>query len=99
MFNIQLFSVLIRVGITALTVLVCYIIFKNAQPYKSEVPDTTIANVLIGVIGFSIASFFVSLYSEAMEAIYVCYLVDKDAGGADDKAPAELKDFLLEAKK
>ncbi len=86
-------------GITALTVLVCYIIFKNAEPFKSEVPDTTIANVVIGVIGFAISSFFVSLYSEAMEAIYVCYLIDKDAGGADDKAPSELKDFLIEAKK
>ncbi len=90
---------MIRVGITALTVLVCYIIFKNADPYKTEVPDTTVANVIIGVIGFAISSFFVSLYSEAMEAIYVCYLVDKDAGGVEDKAPAELKDFLLEAKK
>lgn len=39
-----------------------------------------------------------SLYSEAMEAIYVCYLIDKDAGGSEDKAPAELKEFLKEAK-
>ena len=58
-----LFSILIRVGITALTVLVCYIIFKNADPYKTEVPDTTLANIVIGVIAFAIASFFVSLYS------------------------------------
>lgn len=50
--------------------------------------DTTVANIIIGIIGFAISSFFVSLYSEAMEAIYVCYLIDKDAGGADDKAPA-----------
>lgn len=61
-------------------------------------PDTTFANILIGIIGFAIASFFVSLYSEAMEAIYVCYLIDKDAGGAEDKAPEELKEFLKEAK-
>jgi hypothetical protein len=30
-----------------------------------------------------------------MESIYVCYLVDKDAGGTDDKCPKELQDFLL----
>lgn len=72
-----LFSVLIRIGITALTVLICYIIFKNAQPYKSAVPDTTFANILIGIIAFAISSFFVSLYSEAMEAIFVCYIIDK----------------------
>lgn len=54
--------------------------------------------VVVGVIGFTIASFFVSSYSQAMEAISVCYLIDKDAGGAEDKCPEELKDFLLEAK-
>jgi len=86
------------VGITALTVLVCYIIFKNAEPYKTQVQDTTVANIIIGVIGFAISSFFVSLYSEAMEGIYNCYLIDKDAGGADDKAPEELKEFLRQAK-
>lgn len=56
-------------------------------------PDTTFANILIGILSFAISSFFVSLYSEAMEAIFVCYLVDRDAGGpagqtaADEKAP------------
>lgn len=82
-----LFSVLIRVAITALTVFTCYLIFKHAEPYKSEVPDTTLANIIIGLLAFAISSFFVSLYSEAMETIYVCYLIDKDAGGKEDKAP------------
>lgn len=82
-----LFSILLRVGITALTVLACYLIFKNAAPYNTEVPDTTFANIMIGLIAFAISSFFVSLYSEAMETIYVCYLIDKDAGGKEDKAP------------
>lgn len=85
---------MLRVGISALTVLICYLIFKNASPYNVEVPDTTIANIIIGLIAFSISSFFVSLYSEAMETIYVCYLIDKDAGGKEDKAPAELMEFL-----
>lgn len=43
--------------------------------------------IIIGIIGYTISSFFVSLYSEAMNAIYVCYLVDKSAGGSDDIAP------------
>lgn len=34
-----------------------------------------------------------------MEGIYTCYVVDKDAGGADDKAPKELLEFLQEAKR
>jgi hypothetical protein len=85
------------VAITALTVLVCYIIMKNADPWKTQVADTTFANIVVAVIGFAISSFFVSLYSQGMEAIYVCYLADK-AGGRDDKAPDELKDFISQAK-
>ena len=55
--------------------------------------------IVIGLIAFTISSFFVSLYSEAMEAVYVCYLADKEAGGGEDKAPEELKEFLEEAKR
>lgn len=55
--------------------------------------------IVIALIGFTISSFFVSLYSEAMESIYVCYIADKEAGGGEDKAPEELKEFLEEAKR
>jgi hypothetical protein len=36
---------------------------------------------VVGLIGFTISSFFVSLYAQAMEAISLCYLIDKEAGG------------------
>lgn len=89
-----------RVGITAATCLICYIILKNAEPYKTNVTNVSVPMVVIGLLAFAISSFFVSLYSEAMEAVYVCYLADKEAGGAssEDKAPPELKEFLAEAK-
>lgn len=72
---------------------------KNASPYNVDVPDTTAPMIVIGLIAFTISSFFASLYTEAMEAVYVCYLVDKEAGGGEDKAPPELLEFLEEAKK
>jgi hypothetical protein len=81
-----------------LTVLICYILLKNLEPYKSQVQDTTLANIFIAVIAFAISSFFVSLYSQGMETIYVCYLADREAGGSEDKAPPELKDFMKAAK-
>ena len=87
-----------RIGITAATCAICYVILKNAKPYSIDVPDTTAPMIVITLIGFTISSFFVSLYSEAMETVYVCYLADKDAGGGEDKAPEELKEFLEEAK-
>ena len=95
----QMFQILIRIGITALTCLIAYIILKNVEPYKSQTHDTSLTMLIVAVISFTISSFFVSLYSQAMEAISVCYLIDKQAGGGDDKCPDELKDFLLEAKK
>jgi hypothetical protein len=71
---------------------------KNIDPYKTQVQDTTLANVFIAVIAFAISSFFVSLYSQGMETIYVCYLADREAGGSQEKAPPELKDFMAQAK-
>jgi hypothetical protein len=85
------------VGITALTVLICYIILKNVDPYKTQVADTTFANIIIAVIGFAISSFFVSLYTQGMESIYVCYLSDR-AGGRSNLAPEELRDFIDQVK-
>jgi hypothetical protein len=72
-----LFSVLIRVGLTALVCLLAYIIVKNVQPYKTEVVDSTLTMVIVGLIAFTISSFFVSLYANAMDSISMCYLIDK----------------------
>ncbi len=68
------FCVLIKVSITALTVLIAYIVLITK--YKSEVNDATFALVIVGGISFVISSFVVALYSTAMETIYVCFLVD-----------------------
>lgn len=62
----QLFQILIRIGITSLTCLSAYVIVKNVEPYKSEVIDTTLMMIIVGLLGFTISSFFVSLYSQAM---------------------------------
>jgi hypothetical protein len=37
--------------------------------------------VVVGIVAFTISSFFISIYSEAMDAIFVSYLIDKEAGG------------------
>jgi hypothetical protein len=63
---LQLFQILIRIGITSLTCIAAYAIVKNVEPYKSEVIDTTLMMIIVGLLGFTISSFFVSLYSQAM---------------------------------
>lgn len=56
--------------------------------------------IIVGLLAFAISCFFISVYSDAMESIYVTYLVDVEAGGdSKDKCPEELADFLVEAQK
>lgn len=77
-----MFSVLIRIGITVLVLIIAFIIVKNVDPYKTQVNDSTFTMVVVGLIAFTISSFFVSLYSQAMDSISICYMMDKDAGGS-----------------
>lgn len=80
-----------------MTVLICNSIPKNTEPYNSKVSDTVFPNIFFALIGFAISSFFVSLYSEGMETIYICFLANHEAKG-EGKLPEELKGFLLQAK-
>lgn len=40
-----------------------------------------------------------AVYSESMEAIFITYLMDVDAGMDKGKCPPELRDFIEEAQK
>lgn len=93
-----IFTILIRVGITALTVLAVYLIIQNVEQFKSLTSDPTLVLVIVGLVAFAISCFFISVYSEAMEAIYTTYLLDVEAGGeANNFCPEELQDFIRDA--
>ena len=77
-----------------LTILIIYIIIKSTTTYREDVSDSTLILIVVGVISFTIASFFVAVYSDAIEAIYITYLIDKERGDAVLNCPPELKDFL-----
>ena len=89
----QLFSTLVKVAITAVTLLIGYLFLHHAEPYKSQVSDLTAPMVVIGVIAFSVSWFFVAFYSDSMEAIYTCYLVESETRG-EDKAMSSLGSLL-----
>jgi len=40
-----------------------------------------VPTVVIGFISFTIGSFFISLYTDSAQAIYLAYLAESDAGG------------------
>ena len=94
----QIFTVLIRLGITFLTVFLIYILASYVKTYQESVTDPTLILVLSGLVAFTIACFFISVYSDAIDAIYTTYLLDVEAGGElNDLCPPELKDFIDEA--
>lgn len=94
-----MFTVIVRVGITALTVLVVYVIATNVDKYKQALEDPTLLLVIIGLLAFAVSCFFIAVYSEAMESIYTTFLLDSEAGGEKGKCPDELADFLAEAER
>ena len=82
-----------------MTILIIYIIIKSTRTYREDVSDSTLILIVVGVVSFTIASFFVSVYSDAIEAIYMTYLIDKERGDSNENCPPELKDFLDETDK
>jgi len=87
----------VRLGITFLTVLAIDLIIKNVETFKTSVQDSSLILFVVGFIAFTISCFFISVYSDAIDSIYMTYLVDKERGDAD--CPPDLRDFLIEAEK
>ena len=53
--------------------------------------------VVVGFAAFTISCFFISVYSDSIDAIYITYLIDRERGDACKDAPQELQDFLDQA--
>lgn len=75
------FTVIVRLGITALTVLAVYLIATRVDTFKEKLDDPTLILVIVGLSAFAISCFFIAVYSDAMESIYTTYLLDAEAGG------------------
>lgn len=86
-----------RLGITFLTMLIIYTIIKGTSTYRNDVEDSTLILIVVGIVAFTISCFFVSVYSDSIEAIYITYLVDKERGSHNENCPPELNDFLVDA--
>lgn len=67
--------------------LIAYLILQNTETYKTRVEDSSLLLVVIGLLAFAVSCFFLSVYTESMEALYVTYLMDVDAGYDGGKCP------------
>jgi len=70
-----------KATITATTCAVCYYIIESVKPFQDTVAQAWVPTVVIGFISFTIGSFFISLYTDSAQAIYLAYLAESDAGG------------------
>ena len=76
-----------RVGITALTMFIIYMIIQNTSTYSTSIQNSSLVLVVVGVLAFAVSCFFMSVYSESMEALYTTYLMDIDAGMDNGSCP------------
>lgn len=87
----KIYAVLIRGGIIALTVFIIYLMIQNISYYKTSIQDSSLLLVVVGLLSFAVSSFFVGVYSDSMESIYMTYLMDVDAGMDGGNCPDALK--------
>lgn len=90
---------MIRLGITFLTVFIVYLLIQYVPSFREKVHDATLILAIVGLIAFTISCFFISVYSDAMDAIYTTYILEVEAGGDPKNCPAELSKFLEDAEK
>ena len=74
------------------------LLIKNVDSYKSNVEESTLILLVVALVAFTISSFFVSVYSDAIDAIFMTYLYDLSTG-AKSNCPPELQEFIEESKK
>jgi len=87
----------VSLGITFTTVLVIDLLIKYVRTFKSNVQDSSLILLVVAFVAFTISCFFISVYADAIDAIYMSYLVDRERG--ESNCPPELTEFLVEAEK
>lgn len=58
-----IFSILVRVGITALTMLIIYLIIQNTSTWSSVIQNSSLLLAVVGLLAFAVSCFFMSVYS------------------------------------
>ena len=63
-----------------MTVFISYLIIGGNNYYNTSIQDASLLLVIIGLLAFTVSCFFMGIYSESMEALYMTYLLDVGAG-------------------
>jgi hypothetical protein len=57
------FSILVRGGITALTILVIYLLVQNVSSYSTVITNSSLLLIVVGLLAFAVSCFIMSVYS------------------------------------
>jgi len=86
-----------KLFITAATVIICYEIYINVEPYKTTVTSPFLPCIVILFISYGIAVNFMSVYGMAIDSILMCFLYDEElAKGRAIKIPKHCPELLQE---
>lgn len=58
-------------------VFICYMIYTEADPWKSEMTSTWLPLLIILVLSWGISTVFLSVYSMAIDTVMLCFLYDE----------------------
>jgi hypothetical protein len=57
--------------------LICYLIYTEVDPWKSEMTSTWLPLLVILVLSWGISTVFLSVYSMAIDTVMLCFLYDE----------------------
>lgn len=87
-----------KVFMIVANVYICYLIYTEAEPYKSEMSSTFLPLAIIFVISWGISSIYMSIYGMAIDTILMCFLYDEKEHRGDTsgkmRAPEPLRTFF-----
>jgi len=77
---------------------ICYLIYTEAEPYKTEMNSTFLPLIIIFVISWGVSVIYMSIYGMAIDTILLCFLYDEKEHRGDTsgkmRAPEPLKSFF-----
>lgn len=85
--------------ITTIICFICYYTLNATEIFSKKVSNPITATLMIGVLALVIVSYFVSLYVDTAESLYLSFLTEMDVDGdnvAQSKnCPREIRESLI----
>mmetsp|Transcript_13177 Transcript_13177/g.18508 ORF Transcript_13177/g.18508 Transcript_13177/m.18508 type:complete len:107 (-) Transcript_13177:66-386(-) len=82
-----LFMLIGKIFMIFFTLLICYLILNNAEPYKTDVSNVFLPLLIILFIAYAIANIFMLVYGAGIDSIFICFVYDEEQAKAKGTGP------------